>query len=58
MKKKICPLCRTEVPEGLYEHHLAMDKLIIQRVKKDFPDWNEHDGACAPCLKRYQALAA
>lgn len=58
MKKMICPLCKRSVPEDLYEMHITIDRLAIQRMKRDFPGWSEKDGACLPCLERYEKLAA
>lgn len=53
---KICPLCKREVPDLLYDMHVKTDMLAIERMKKDFPGWSETDGVCEPCLKRYQSL--
>lgn len=54
MKMKQCPLCKKEIPELLYDMHMAADQLAIARMKRDFPDWSEKDGVCRPCLDRYR----
>jgi len=51
-------LCKREVPELLYDMHIAADNMAIERMKKDFPGWSEKDGVCEPCLERYRAKAA
>ncbi len=56
MKMKTCPLCKMEVPELLYDLHHSADSLVIERMKRDFPGWSEHDGVCEPCLERYKNL--
>ncbi|MHB8880543.1 MAG: hypothetical protein ACYC69_03420 [Thermodesulfovibrionales bacterium] len=55
MKK--CPLCGREVPEALYQMHIATDQLVIEKMKRDFPGWSEKEGACGPCLERYKKAA-
>jgi hypothetical protein len=57
MKMIKCPLCGKEVPEGLYQMHLATDELVIAKMKRDFPGWSEKDGVCEPCLERYRKAA-
>lgn len=56
MSMKQCPLCKTMVPELLYDMHRSADNLVINRMKRDFPGWSEHDGACEPCLERYKSM--
>ena len=56
MKKITCPLCKKEVPAGLYDLHRVADSLVIERMKRDFPGWSEFDGVCEPCLERYRNL--
>jgi len=56
MKKIACPLCKMEVPDQLYDLHRFADNLVIERMKRDFPEWSENDGVCQPCLERYKNL--
>ncbi|MBI5696017.1 MAG: hypothetical protein HZC51_09820 [Nitrospirae bacterium] len=58
MKTKQCPLCKREVPELLYDMHVATDMIAIEKMKRDFPGWSEKDGVCEPCLKRYKEKVA
>jgi hypothetical protein len=52
------PALKREVPELLYDLHVATDKLVIERMKRDFPGWSEHEGVCEPCLERYKKLSS
>lgn len=56
MSMKQCPLCKTMVPELLYDMHRSADDLVINRMKRDFPGWSENDGVCEPCLERYKNM--
>lgn len=55
-RMKRCPLCGQMVPELLYDLHRSVDNLIVARMKRDFPGWSREDGACGPCLQRYQGM--
>lgn len=58
MSKKTCPLCLREVPEEIYAFHRALDRLVIEMLQAQHPEWVGKDGACHECVDYYRRMAA
>jgi serine protease AprX len=52
-EKIICPLCNDAVDELLYRFHIGNEKVVIDKIKSNNPDWAEHDGICSRCIDYY-----
>jgi serine protease AprX len=48
-----CPLCGDEVHKLIYRFHLESERLIIDKIKKQFPEWVIDDGICSRCIDYY-----
>ncbi|MEJ8843614.1 S8 family serine peptidase [Lacibacter sp. H375] len=48
-----CPLCGDEVHKLIYRFHLESERLIIDKIKEQFPDWAIDDGICSRCIDYY-----
>ena len=48
-----CPLCNDTVDKLLYRFHLDSERLVINRIKAQHPDWTEYDGVCGRCVDYY-----
>lgn len=49
----VCPLCGVEAPLS----HIEIERLNIELLTRDHPDWMRADGACPGCLSYYEDLA-
>jgi serine protease AprX len=49
----ICPLCNDPVDKLLYRYHIDGERRVIERIKRQNPEWSEKDGACSRCLDYY-----
>lgn len=47
-----CPLCGCEVPELMYPLQEATDRMAINGMKAQFPEWEPGEGVCGPCLEQ------
>lgn len=54
--KKICPVCKKEFDEHIIDVCEESYKFIIDRIKKEHPDWVKKDGACPKCVEYYKKL--
>lgn len=48
-----CPLCGDEVHKLIYRFHLESERLVIDKIKEQFPEWTKDDGICSRCLDYY-----
>jgi hypothetical protein len=55
MGKHICSLCGGEVHEELRTVHEDAERWIIDRIKRQHPEWVSADGACTPCVEAFKA---
>ena len=46
----ICPLCKDNVDKLLYRFHYESERVVIEKIKTEFPQWTENDGACSRCI--------
>ena len=46
----ICPLCQDNVDKLLYRFHYDSERVVIEKIKTEFPQWTENDGACSRCV--------
>lgn len=51
----ICPLCKDPVNKLVYRFHIDSEKGVIERIKKEFPDWTVNDGACSRCIDFFRS---
>jgi len=55
MAKYPCPLCGSEVHEELRTVHEDAERWIIDRIKRQHPEWVSAGGACTPCVEAFKA---
>ncbi len=48
-----CPLCKEGVEKLLYRYHIESERHVIERIKKENPQWTESDGICNRCIDHY-----
>ncbi|MEP6596872.1 MAG: S8 family serine peptidase [Ginsengibacter sp.] len=48
--KLICPLCNDTVDKLLYRFHYDSERMVIEKIKQEFPQWTENDGVCLRCV--------
>jgi serine protease AprX len=48
-----CPLCNEAVEKLLYRFHIDSERQVIERIKHEYPQWAENDGACSRCADYY-----
>lgn len=46
----ICPLCQDKVDKLVYRFHYDSEQAVIEKIRKEFPEWTERDGLCSRCL--------
>ena len=46
----ICPICQDNVDKLVYRFHYDSELAVIEKIKKEFPDWAKQDGLCSRCL--------
>ncbi len=49
----VCPLCGDRVDKLLYRYHIDNEKLVLQKIKENNPNWSETDGLCSRCVDYY-----
>lgn len=47
-----CPLCQFRTYNWV--ENLEQDIYVVDNIKKDFPDWEPHDGVCERCVEVYK----
>jgi serine protease AprX len=52
-EKIICPLCNDAVDKLLYRFHINSERVVIDKIKSNNPDWAEQDGICSRCIDYY-----
>ena len=48
----ICPLCL----EPASELHLDVERINVELITRDHPEWRRADGTCPGCLSYYEDL--
>ncbi|MFM9910050.1 MAG: S8 family serine peptidase [Chitinophagaceae bacterium] len=48
-----CPLCKEGIEKLLYRYHIESERQVIERIKKENPQWTERDGICSRCIDHY-----
>lgn len=51
-----CPLCEQPVEELKYPLHESVDRVVVDWIKRQHPDWVEEDGTCQRCLDFYREV--
>ncbi len=46
----ICPLCKDRVEKLVYRFHHDGERIVIEKIKHEFPEWTVNDGACSRCV--------
>src|SRR5271154_6397354 len=52
-EKIICPLCQDVVDKLVYRFHFDNEKIVIDKIKRDHPEWSATDGLCSRCVDYY-----
>ena len=52
-KQIICPLCGDNVNKLLYRFHIENERVVLQKIKNNNPEWTENDGICSRCVDYY-----
>lgn len=57
-KKKFtyCPVCGKLEPTEIVDVCTSAYGYLIERIKKDHPEWIEKDGACPKCIEYYKKM--
>lgn len=55
MAKNMCSLCGSLVHEELRTLHEDAERWLINRIKRQHPEWVSADGACGPCIEAFKA---
>ncbi len=50
----ICPLCGDAVSKLLFRFHTENEKLVLEKIKTQNPEWAVEDGLCSRCVDYYQ----
>jgi serine protease AprX len=51
----ICPLCQDKVDKLVYRFHYDSDQAIIDKIRKEFPEWTKRDGLCSRCVDFFRS---
>lgn len=51
-----CSRCGKIIRGSLLLVHTKAEEYIIELLKRDHPEWVDHNGACSHCEQYYQAL--
>jgi len=51
----ICPLCQDKVDKLVYRFHYDSDQAIIDKIRKEFPEWTKQDGLCSRCVDFFRS---
>ena len=54
--KKYCPICKGEKGTAIVDVCQASYAWIIEKIKRDHPDWVKKDGACPKCVEYYEKI--
>jgi len=46
----ICPLCKDVVDRLVYRFHYDSERVVINKIRAEFPEWTKDDGLCGRCL--------
>ncbi|HEV8287204.1 MAG TPA: S8 family serine peptidase [Chitinophagaceae bacterium] len=46
----ICPLCKDSVDKLVYRFHYDSERVVIDKIRAEFPEWTKDDGLCSRCL--------
>ncbi|MGH7427690.1 MAG: hypothetical protein ACREJ4_04950 [Candidatus Methylomirabilaceae bacterium] len=55
MAKYTCSICGSQVHEELRPLHEEAERWLVDRIKRQHPEWVSADGACSPCIEAYKA---
>ncbi len=55
-RKMYCPVCNKLQDEEIVDVCNSAYSYLMERIKKDHPDWVEKDGACPKCVEYYEEL--
>ena len=50
-----CPLCKDTVDKLVYRFHHDSERIVIEKIKHEFPEWTVNDGACSRCIDFFHA---
>ncbi|MFQ5743614.1 MAG: hypothetical protein ACE5HV_08495 [Acidobacteriota bacterium] len=51
-----CPLCAQSVEELEYALHESVDRVVLDWIRRQHPDWVDEDGVCKRCVDLYRAM--
>jgi serine protease AprX len=51
----ICPLCQDKVDKLVYRFHYDSEQVIIEKIRKEFPEWTKQDGLCSRCVDFFRS---
>lgn len=55
-EKKYCPVCHKVTKAAVVDVCVTAHEYLIEKIKKEHPEWVEKDGACPKCLEYYKKL--
>ena len=54
MSRYTCSVCGNQVHEELRTLHEDAEQWLINRIKRQHPEWVSADGACTPCIEAFK----
>ncbi len=55
MSEYVCPVCSRKFPLDVIQYLSHVKSEIIEKIKKDRPDWKEEQGICPECKQHYES---
>ncbi len=55
MKYK-CQLCDREIDDFASIAHAKAEEYLIELIRRDHPEWKEHEKTCHKCIEYYRKL--
>src|SRR5438477_12466837 len=51
----ICPLCQDMVDKLVYRFHYDSERVVMSKIKAEFPEWTKEDGLCPRCFDFFRS---
>lgn len=51
-----CPICKDQVDRLQYPMHEAVDRVVLEWIRQQHPEWVDEEGLCPRCLELYRRM--
>ncbi len=51
-----CRICERTMEESAALTHVKTEEYLLELIRKDHPEWREHDAMCPKCVDYYREL--